>query len=424
MHRALVLLFAAQSLLAQDLLPPEVLMLSRIRARVQHALDRLPDCTCIETVARFHKAAGKELKFMDNIVFQVLFSGDKELFASTGETHWENTPFSFMSGGMLANGLFGLHLKTVFLNNLSLIKYHGMEAPGGRSEARYDYSISRMLSGYTIHRGSMSAVVAMRGSFWADPETYDVHRLEFHADDLPFELLYTDVSTTIWYERVRLGETELLLPQSAELLTTDFDGTENRDLIEFTHCQQYRAESTLNFEPPPVAEAAVAPPPPKPTTERSLPPDLRATIALTSGIDNHAAVGSLIEGKLVENVMHKRAVVVPAGTIVRGRLRRLEHYDDAGGYFIVALEFTTIQTDAQDLRFYASLQDVEHREGAEMVLTNSVPTGSGQIRTEVATRTLPGVGTFFVSGSRFLLPAGFRTVWKTRIYPTARSPHN
>ena len=52
MRQALALLFLAVfGLPAQDL-PPGVLTLSRIRARVGQALDQLPDCTCVETVDR------------------------------------------------------------------------------------------------------------------------------------------------------------------------------------------------------------------------------------------------------------------------------------------------------------------------------------------------------------------------------------
>jgi hypothetical protein len=422
MHRALALLFAVLPLAAQDLLPPEVLLLSRIRARVQQAVDRLPDCMCVETVSRYHKATGKELKFMDNVVFQVLFSGDKELFASPGDTHWEKTPFSFVSGGMLGTGLFALHLRSVFLDNQSLIKYHGMEEPGGRSEARYDFSISRMLSGYTIHRGSVSAVAGIHGSFWADPETHDVRRLEIHADDLPLELLYADVFTAISYERVRVGETEQLLPQSADLRTVGIDGEESRDIIEFTHCQGFHTESTLSFETPASAEATAPTPRQTTTQEGILPPELRVTIALTSGLDSHAGVGSLVEGKSVDNVVQKGKVLAPAGAPVRGRVRRLEHYDDNGGYFIVALEFTTIQTPAQNLRFYAGLLDLDRPEGVETVLTVDRRSGdTAQFRTRISAPDLPGVGTFFVRGPRFLLPPGFKSVWKTRLYPSRSS---
>ena len=89
MRRALALLcLAVFGLPAQDL-PPGVLTLARIRARVGQALDQLPDCMCVETVDRSRKPAGKEIKAVDRVVLQVLFSGGEELFAAPGDTRWE-----------------------------------------------------------------------------------------------------------------------------------------------------------------------------------------------------------------------------------------------------------------------------------------------------------------------------------------------
>jgi hypothetical protein len=33
------------------------------------------------------------------------------------------------------------------------------------------------------------------------------------------------------------------------------------------------------------------------------------------------------------------------------------------------------------------------------------------------THEVPGVGTFFIRGSSVSLPSGFKTVWKTQLYP-------
>jgi hypothetical protein len=38
------------------------------------------------------------------------------------------------------------------------------------------------------------------------------------------------------------------------------------------------------------------------------------------------------------------------------------------------------------------------------------------------TQELPGVGTFFVRGSSFSLPPGFKTMWKTELYPLPAAP--
>jgi hypothetical protein len=428
MSRALSLLFlSALWVPAQDL-PPEVLTLARIHDRVREAVERLPDCTCVETVARFRKSAGQQLKPVDRVVLQILFSGGKELYASPGDTHWETNPFTFVASGMISNGLFALNLKTIFLNNHSIIRYKGEESLVWHRETRYDFQISRMWSGYTVQRGGASGAAAMRGSFWADPETHDLLRLEFHADEIPPELRYADVSTTIYYNRVRIGENDVLLPQTADMRTIGVDGVENHNLIEFTHCQGFHAESTLVFGAARDAASAAgqAATPPKPAAaEGTLPPALRIAIALSAPLDDHAAVGSLIQGKVVGSVVQKGKVLVPEGALVEGLIRRLERYSDAGDYFIVALEFTRLETPGGTLRFYADLQDVDRNNGAGMLLVDTLVESGGfgsaawynTHGERIWTHEVPGVGTFFIRGSSFSLPSGFKTVWKTQLYP-------
>ena len=432
MRRALALLFLAVfGLPAQDL-PPGVLTLARIRARVGQALDQLPDCACVETVDRSWKPAGKEIKPVDRVVLQVLFSGGEELFAAPGDTRWEANPSDLLASGLMGNGLFALDLKIVFLNNVSVITYQGDESSAGRREARYDFSVARVASAWTVRNAGASGVVGMRGSFWADPETYDLHRLEYHADDISPDLLYTDIFTTVYYDRVRIGDRDVLLPQAADLRTTGVDGENKWNHIEFTHCQGFHTESTLRFGAADAAPAAgPAATPPQPTAEGTLPPGLRITIALSAPLDDHAPVGSLIDAKVAASVMQKGKVLIPEGALVKGRIRRLERYSDAGDYFIVALEFMQIETPSASLRFYSELQDVDRPEGVEtMLITTRVERGefpwsqnhtdmkwSKTDRARIFTQEVPGVGTFFVRGSHFSLPPGFKTVWKTQLYP-------
>jgi hypothetical protein len=434
MRRSISLLVLSVSCVSAQDLSPEILTLARIHDRVREAVERLPDCTCVETVARFRRSAGKQFKPLDRVVLQILFSGGKELFASPGDTHWETDPFTFVASGMISNGLFALNLKTIFLNNHSIIRYQGDESTIWQREARYDFHISRMWSGYTIQRGGASGVAAMRGSFWADPETYDLRRVEFHADEIPPELLYADISTTIDYNRVRIGQSDVLLPQTADMRTADMDGVENRNLVEFTHCQGFRTESTLVFGAARDAAPAAGPaaPPRKPAAaEGTLPPALRIVIALGAPLNDHAAVGSLIQGKVVGAVMQKEKVLVPDGALVTGRIRRVERYSDAGDYFIVALEFTRLETPGGDLRFYADLQDIDRRNGAEMVFSSTTRVESGGFGSAASynthseriwTHEVPGVGTFFVRGSSLSLPSGFKTIWKTQLYPLPAAP--
>jgi hypothetical protein len=432
MRRALAFLsLAVFGLFAQDF-PPGVLTLARIRTRVQQAVDKLPDCTCVETVDRFWKPAGKQLKPVDRVVLQILFSGGKELFAAPGDTRWESSPWAFLASGIMGNGFFALDLQAVFLNNVSVIAYKGDESIAGRREARYDFSISRMSSGYTVQRGTASAAVATRGSFWADPETYDLRRLQFHAEGIPPALYYAEISNDIRYDRVRIGESDVLLPRDADLRATDLDGEEKNNHIEFTHCQGFHTESTLSFDAGDSAPATrPAAPPSHSQAEGTLAPGLGIAVALSAPLDDHALVGSPIEGRVVGNVVQKGKVLIPDGTLVKGRIRRLEHYFDdgdpaIGDYFTVALEFTQIETPSARLRFYARLQGIDSTRGARMLLDamrlQRATDRTYEQRVRISTHEVPGVGTFFVPGSRWSLPAGFKTVWTTELFPQSAHP--
>jgi len=425
----------AAALLCAQGLPPEVIALTRIRDGVRRTFEQLPDCTCVETVNRYLKPAGKSMQAMDRMVLETLFTGDEELFASPGDAHWNTDPATFIASGLIGNGLFASHLKSVFLNNVSITRYHGEESAGGRRESRYDFSISQNLSGYQVHSYNVTRIVATEGSFWADPETHELRRLEFHAVEMPPELMYLDLFTAITYGHVRVGERDILLPQTAVLEATDIEGGVKRDLIEFTHCRGFQTESTLHFEDEPVPPPSRGPALFSSKADQALPAGLRLTITLAGPLSDQTAVGSLIEGKIVGAVMQKGKVLVPDGATVKGRVRRLEHYADSGDgligeYYAVGLEFMRIELPAASLRFYAAMQDVDRAEGIQMSTfggsrekrteMKAGPTSMIQIETRhdsITAPDVPGVGTFFVRRPHFFLPAGFKLVWKTEAFP-------
>lgn len=46
---------------------------------------------------------------------------------------------------------------------------------------------------------------------------------------------------------MRIGERDVMLPQSSELQMYHLDGSESLDIFDFTHCRSYHAESTIAF---------------------------------------------------------------------------------------------------------------------------------------------------------------------------------
>jgi hypothetical protein len=199
-----------------------------------------------------------------------------------------------------------------------------------------------------------------------------------------------------------------------------FSGEESRNHIEFTHCHLYGAQSSISFGAPEgqprFGASSVL------EMNRELLPALQVVVKLSTRITEKTTVGALIEGVVEGNVLRKKSVLIPDGSPVRGRVRRLEWNDDKGGYYIVGLEFTEIEAAGTRYRFFADLVDTDRLPG----LRQTSHAQAGNHLLAVASRTtldstevlflpdLPGVGSFFVQARRLDLPPGFRTTWKTR----------
>ena len=424
------LIFAA--IATADDLPPGVLLLSQVKRHVEEELQRLSNVSCLETVHREHQPAKGKLEPLDTIRLEVLINGDKELYASPGDRRFsENHPGSFVGSGAISDGIFGTYLKSVLVTGSVANRYQGEEAIGGRRLARWDYRLPLMWSGQAVQIPEGSGNVGLHGSYWADPRTLDLVRLELDADDIPPALPIAKMVTTIDYARTRLSdELEVLLPQTADFLLVKNSGETSYNRIEFTHCRVFGADTSIDFGAPDAAQ-------PRPSfgvasvddTLRPLPAGLQIAVKLRTPITADMAVGALIEGVVGSSVQQKGKVVIAAGSPVRGRIRRLERYSDPVPFMVVGLEFTEVELEGIRYRFYADLVEIGPATGVEQTLHTPYATKDGRFQSPTAygsqglgerrtsetiwTYHLPGVATFFYHGGKLDLPAGFRTVWKT-----------
>jgi hypothetical protein len=187
---------------------------------------------------------------------------------------------------------------------------------------------------------------------------------------------------SVHYARMPIGDRSILLPETAEMDLKDTFGGESRNLLEFTHCRAFQAESSVTFGPTTGLPPSEAP-------AEQLPAGVAIAVTLAAPIRGTERASTVIEGRIAGDVSGKSGVLVREGAVVRGRIRRMEPP-------VVAVEFTEIETGSIPMRFFAELQTVD---GAASVQR---PTGAD----------LPGVGTFSVA--RFPVPAGFRMVWRTK----------
>jgi hypothetical protein len=236
---------------AQDL-PPEILLLSRIKRHVREDVARLPDYTCLETAQRLLRPAGSNTvaKLHDIVRLEVLYTGRRELYASPGDRDFrEDHPSVFTNGGLSGSGLFASFLRTLFVTDSGMFTYRGTEPVAGRRLAHYDFRVPFLMSGWIVRNEAGAGTVAMKGGIWADPDTLDLVSLEVEADEIPPDLGIAGATVTLEYARTRIGLADVMLPQTGEVSMIYPNGRESRNLIEYTHCRSYQAQSTLSFGP-------------------------------------------------------------------------------------------------------------------------------------------------------------------------------
>jgi hypothetical protein len=404
---AFALLATAQS----SGLPPEILLLSKIKRQAKQDLSRIPNFTCLETIERTSRTSeSKPFSAVDVVLVEVAHVGDRELFAWPGASHFESADLSPMIGsGLASNGEFVSHARSVFVGEYGVIRYAGIEEVRGRPAARYDYQISPAFSGYTVHNAGRASLIGVKGSFWADSSTVDLLRLTAVGTAIPVGLGVRLVSTVLDYGRVRIGTSDYLLPQAATVQIALDTGVEQRNRIEFTHCRQYSTESVLSFADPdmkgPDAPAIGR------VVEVFLPPDLIVTAGLETPIPlAHAKIGDAISTVLDSDLKQKGRLIAPKGAVISGRLRLLQR--EKSGY-TVGLEFTDMTFENGHARFLAKLASVDSRY-AQSVQEEAAPepTHGSRILLDLP-MALPGVATFFVPDRVSELPKGLRMQWRT-----------
>lgn len=422
----LALLMLALATAAAQELAPETVLVARIKDHLRTQFEQLPDYTCLESVVRYHRQPGRGMKLrpLDHLQLEVLYSGGEEWFGWPGARTLEyKDPARFIGGGMIGNGIFALFERDLLMP-ATIFQYGGEEAgPGGRAEVRYAYRVPRLLSPQLITLAGVRGTVGVRGTLWADRASLDLVRLEVEAWDIPEYLPLAEMSARMDFTHTRIGAGDVLLAQNADLHMRELAGEENYDRFEFTHCSQFHAQSSVRFEADSSAEAQ-SPPANRgenaeETADEKVPALLLVTIALTTPIAEGDAVGKPIEGRTVGNVLRKGKIAIPSGSLVHGRLRRLEQSDIKPGYFIVGLEYTEIEIGGAPVMFYADLIKMDHRGGILPALESHIvqPRYPGITQEALETITLPeipGVASFFVPGKTLSLPAGLQTTWRTR----------
>lgn len=409
---ALGLVLWITSAAQESTLPPDMVLLGRIKAHMAEQLDHLPNYTCLETISRFSARRDLPLKPQDVVRLEIVYSDRNEWFASPGDATFSSThPSEFTAGGLTANGTFALTLHNIFLSYVTTFTWRGEAPDVGPRAVRYDFRIPAIYKPLNMSFREASGVAGEAGSFWIDRDTLDLLAVTVRAIEIDPLLPVRETSTRVAYARTDIGGHQAILPQSADLQLLRTNGELRFDRFDFTHCRAFQTTSVLHFGSASDSSTDAPVHPPAAVTG-VVPPFLPVTVRLTSPITDRDAVGAAIAGRTEANMVHKGKVVVPAGSILRGRIRGLDRFD--ANTFAVSLEFTEVEVDGVRIRFFADFTGLDRSKEFRRRLSEKIEISAGNRTATVTVPPLYGVASFFVTGRSFTLPAGFKTMWRTR----------
>jgi len=388
---------------------PEVLLLARIKGRMEDNLRRQPNYTCMETIERsVRRTPSRRYRLVDTVRLEVAVVEGKEMFSWPGAGEFKDQDIrELVPTGAIGTGSFTLHARSVFLSRVPTYTYVGEEQLGDRRCVRYDYEVPLLWSGYRLRMNQDEARVGYHGSFWVDADSLDLVRLDVHADDIPARLRLSAVDLTIEYRRMKIGRSEFLLPFSAVTTLVHTRGDTSRNVTRFSDCRQYGTESFLSFDEPPPAPASAPPPPVEVTLPAGLEFDLELRTPITSG---RSAVGDELTALVPANVRRNKRVVIPKGAVVSGRLVRLERVRGREDYFVVGIELDTLTFGHHRARLAAELTAFPSYVAGGVRPLLKLGRGRGG---SPAPPSLRGTGVFYVKGGRLYIPPGARMRWRT-----------
>jgi hypothetical protein len=422
-----VLLFGLNGLesRAQDDAPA---LLERARSKILENAAKLPRYTCVQTVirSRFEPYSGTPARgcdgfedegagdgrprrvpaWTDQFRLDVTVAEGREIFSWAGAREFQSSDVQeIVGGGLTGSGDFGPFLMDIFGSRETERRYAGLEQAGGRTLAEYRYVVPLTSSRYQMKldaRTGTRATLAYEGRFWIDTRTAELRRMTIAVREPPAGSETCRVETTIDYRRVPIGGAPVLLPERTLLRLWDADGARHENQIAYSECRAFHSEST--FRPEAANDAPVMPTPPAARLERAKPgaaigPGLKLQIALDARMDaSRAFAGDAVRGRLLEAVRGRnRRILIPEGTIVHGRIVRLEHHVRPLKYFVLGLKFDALELEGGEVPVALEMAPQSRQE--------RILNGDHERR--------QGIGLFVFRGDRLVLDSRFVSHWKT-----------
>lgn len=340
------LLLPAFAMVAAEPQPaPAVSLLSRFRAQFSQVAEQAPHYSCLATIDRSIRQSAKNKPLAhDRMRVRMAFLGSGEAYAWPDSPQFERGVLALLARGDAgsSSGLSGWGRIAAGLPESSF-SAAGECSLNGRRGTSYDVHVPWTASSYSATLGTRQLVLPYAARFCLDPASAELIRLDVHAEQL--KAPFASISETVVYAHTRIGASEWLTPRSRELSILDEAGNLQTASTSLSDCQPY-ADATPAESATAAAQSAAM---------RSLPAKLTLDMKLETPISfERSSVGDAVAARL-QHPVRAAGIEVPKGTLLNGRIGRLEEQFTPERHYVVGLEFNTIAVDGAEFRFHARL---------------------------------------------------------------------
>lgn len=397
-------------------------ILARVHDRIIGELQHITNYTCVQTVSREYfrpnlalppescdalyasKASGSHTLHpwsLDRLRLDVAVTPKREIYSWAGAEKFDERDLpGIVGGGPISTGTFSGFLSSIFGGHDAIFTFDGTTKRDGRELLQFAYRVPRERSQYRIRTIAGGWVVsAYEGAILVDPETADLLRLTIVTAELPPETGGCEANMEMEYQRVAIGESEVLLPASTRQRFVLRNGMESENTTIFSACRAYRGESTVRFvaadDPSPATTGSAA------RSAERLPANLPVTMELAAPLDTWTASGGdRIPLRLTKPIVDSvKRLLVPAGALVDARLIRVQRYFSKPAQVTIVMQPEAIDAGVrQPIALFPNVPEPSF--SVQGFGANDVPRGNRST-------------TLNFTGEHVIVPKGYRTNWYT-----------
>lgn len=418
-------------------LPPRDEVWIPARDAMQQALRRLENFSCVQNITRTvspsQGAKGASSPRLDRVRLQVTHIGGEEYYSFPGDTASVADPHLLVKTGLSGTGAFMGYAQSVFLKHpFSRLQLEERAVYRGDPVFRFSFVFDQLREKLNVSRAGGRGSVGAQGEFAVGAEDSLLRWMRISSTGPLPELGIQAVAYEIHWSRLRGREGFLLIPEQASVSMELFTGELQRNEVVLSQCREFQTESALSFgtEEEETAVSTAGQAAAEAAAVRAnpivLPEGLTIALRLTERLDLGAAsVGDMMLAELTQPVAGTDGILIPAGAIAEGRIRRLDRVGEPSAHTVAWLELTAIRDGNRVFLGLAELQRRDRVRGLvdrlEARTTAKRPLALHEIGSfrydtsveEIIYPSIPGVGAFLFEGTSAVLPAGYQMTWRT-----------